>query len=239
MPEADLARVGYQRLCERLEERDLEEVRKSLPDLERGFRDLGMAEDALKCRFLEGLCLMETDELPRTAEFFHDIIADAGRLGNEKLLVSAQTNLTHIYGRMGDADRALEMSASLMPRLKRMNDRVAIAKLRWGLAALLREKGLLSQAVAAYRDAQAELAALGMRADVAALSLVIADLLLDLGESAEALRQISAALPVIDELGMAQERVAALSLLGESAHRKDVDRAALRELYLYFRKPRI
>ena len=161
-----------------------------------------MAEDALKCRFVEALCLMETDELPRAAELFQDVSTDAGRLGNEKLQATAP-----------------------------------LAKLHWGLAALLREKGHFAESVEAYREAQAEHAALGMRADVAALSLVIADLQLDLGESAEALRQISAALPVIDELGMARERVAALSLLAESARRKDVDRAALRELNLYLRKP--
>src|SRR5262249_20663252 len=123
------------------------------------------------------------------------------------------------------------------PRLRRVKNQVGLAKVQWGLAALLRERGQLSEAVTAYREARAELAALGMRADVAALSLVLADLLLGLGARGEALREISSALPMIEELGMAQERVAALTLVSESARRKEVDRAALRELYLSFRKP--
>jgi tetratricopeptide (TPR) repeat protein len=239
LPEADLARVEYQRLGERLEERDLRTIQESLPALERTFRDLGMMEDALKCRFLEGLSLMETDELPKAADLFRDVCADAERLGNEKLLATAHANLAHISGIMGDADQALAAAAEAIPRLRRLKDRVALSKLHWGLAALLRSKGHLAEAVGAYREALAEHAALGMRADVAALHLVVADLLLDLGDSTEALGEISQALPVIAELGMAREKMAALSLLHESARRRDVDRAALREVSLHLRKPEI
>ena len=76
-----------------------------------------------------------------------------------------------------------------------------------------------------------------MRADVAGLGLVIADLLLDLGEKAEALREIATALPVIDELQLTRERMAALTLVRESIRGNEIDRAALQELYRSFRGP--
>ena len=95
----------------------------------------------------------------------------------------------------------------------------------------------MSAAIEAYRQAQEQFEALGMRADIAALSLIIGDLLLDQGQNAEALREIAAALPVIDELKMAPEGMAALSLLRESARRQEVNRAALRELHGYFPEP--
>jgi hypothetical protein len=75
-----------------------------------------------------------------------------------------------------------------------------------------------------------------MRADIAALNLVIGDLLLEEGRDAEALREISAALPVISELKMAPEGMAALSLLRESARRQEINRTALRELHGYFQE---
>ena len=234
---ADLSRLAYQRLAERMEERHIDVVLELLPSLEESFRELGMADDALKCRFLEGLALMETDELPRAADVFHTICREAETLGNEKLLATGYANLAHIYGAMGEADGALEASRLAIPVLQRLNDRIVLAKIQWGLASLLREKGHLIAAVDAYRQAQEQFEALGMRADIAALNLVVADLLLEEGQHAEALREISAALPVIDELKMAPEGMAALTLLRESARRQEINRAALRELHGYFPQP--
>jgi hypothetical protein len=102
---------------------------------------------------------------------------------------------------------------------------------------LLRVKGQPSSAVEAYRESQKEFAEIGMRGDVAALQLVIADLLLDLGQDEAARREIVAALPAIDEMQMVPEGVAALALLRESVRGRGIDRAALRELHGYFDRP--
>ena len=79
-----------------------------------------------------------------------------------------------------------------------------------------------------------EFAQIGLRGDVAALQLVVADLLLDLGQDEAARREIVAALPAIDEIQMVPEGVAALALLRESVRGRGIDRAALRELHGYF-----
>ena len=50
----ELSRLAYQRLAERFEERQLDLVLELLPSLVESFKKLGMIEDALKCRFLEG-----------------------------------------------------------------------------------------------------------------------------------------------------------------------------------------
>ena len=55
---ADWARLSYQRLALRLEEREFEEVRELVPLLIESFEKLDMREEALKCRFLEGIVLM-------------------------------------------------------------------------------------------------------------------------------------------------------------------------------------
>lgn len=230
----DLSRLAYQRLAERFEERQIEVVLEMLPALIESFRSLDMAEDVLKCRFLEGLVLMETDELPQAVEVFRKIAADASALGNPRLVASAYANLTHTYGMMGDAAGAMESSAKAIPVLRRLDDRVALAKVQWGLATLLRETGQIGASIDAYRKAQQDFEAIGMRADIAALNLVVADLLLEEGRDREALQEIGAALPVISELKMAPEGMAALTLLRESTRRQEVNRQALRELHGYF-----
>jgi hypothetical protein len=95
-------------------------------------------------------------------------------------------------------------------------------------------EGRLSLAIDAFRVAQKEFLDLEMPGDVAAIQLLIADLLLDSGQEAQAEWEIRAALPVIDELKMVPEGIAALSLLRESVRRRKIDRQALRDLHGYF-----
>lgn len=230
----DLSRLAYQRLAERLEERQIDVVLEMLPALIESFRSLDMAEDVLKCRFLEGLALMETDELPKAIDLFQDIAREAASMGNARLLGTAYCNLTHVYGMLGDVEGARKSSEKAIPILRRLDDRVALAKVQWGLATLLRETGQIAASIGAYRQAQEDFEAIGMRADIAALNLVVADLLLEQGRDREALLEIGAALPVISELKMAPEGMAALTLLRESARRQEVNRPALRELHGYF-----
>ena len=205
-----------------------------LPSLIESFARLEMREDGLKCRFLEGLALMETDELSQAVETFRRIAVEAAAIGSERLVASAYGNLTHVYGMMGDAQGAIASSSKAIPILRRLDDRVALAKVQWGLATLLRETGQIEASIESYRKAQEGFEQIGMRADTAALNLVVADLLLELGRDRDALREITAALPVIAELKMAPEGMAALSMLRESARRQEINRPALRELHGYF-----
>ena len=194
-----------------------------------------MRDDALKCRFLEGLALMESDELSEAVRVFEEIADEAERIGNAKLLGSAYANLTHIHAMLGNADAALAASGeghpgpaaperphrpregAVGPRDPAAGDRPARCR--------------RSRPTAGRRRSSQSI---GMRADVAALNLVVADLLLETGRDAEAQREIAAALPVISELKMAPEGMAALSLLRESARRQEINRQALRELHGYF-----
>ena len=232
----ELSRLAYQRLAERFEERQLDLVIELLPSLVESFQKLGMAEDALKCRFLEGLAHVEMDEPAAAVNVFNQICAEAEQMGNDQLLAQAYVNLIHAHGMLGEVDAAMEASRRAIPTLKRLNDRVALAKVHWGLAILLREGGRYADAIDTYRKAQEDFDAIGMRADIAALNLVVADLLLEQGQDREALQEISEALPVIAELKMAPEGMAALSLVRESVRRQEVNRQALRELHGYFQE---
>jgi len=231
---ADLARLAYQRLALRMEERQLDVVLELVPSLVQSFEELEMHEDALKSRFLEGLALMESERLEEAREGFEQICRDAEKLGSENLLGLGYTNLIQVFGLLGDSENAIATSRMAVPVLMKVGNRIGLAKAQWGLAILLREKGQLQASIEAYRTAQREFESLEMRADVAALHLVVADLLLETGQEREAIPEVLAALPVIDELRMVPEGVAALSLLRESVRQQRINREALRDLHGYF-----
>ncbi len=233
---AELSRLAYQRLAERLEERQLDLVIELLPSLQESFQKLGMPEDALKCRFLEGLAHIEKDEAAAAVAVFNQICVEAEERGNDQLLSQAYVNLIHAHGMLGEATAAIEASRRALPILKRLDSRIGLGKVHWGLAILLRESGHYAEAIDSYRKAQEDFEVLGMRADVAALNLVVADLLLEAGKDRDALQEISEALPVIAELKMAPEGMAALSLVRESVRRQEINRQALRELHGYFQE---
>ncbi|HEV2065135.1 MAG TPA: hypothetical protein VGS00_11370, partial [Thermoanaerobaculia bacterium] len=127
------------------------------------------------------------------------------------------------------------LACEATPLLRQFNNRIDLAKLQWGLGALLRGQGKIAEAIEAYRVAQKEFAELEMRADIAAIQLVVADLLLATGQPQQAEWEIRAALPVIEEYELVPEGYAALSLLRESLRRRQIDRQALRDLHGYFR----
>jgi tetratricopeptide (TPR) repeat protein len=231
---ADWARLSYQRLALRAEERRFEEVMELAPALVETFQKLEMGEDALKCRFLEAAVLRETDRLSEAREVYLVICEEAERAGQEKLLASASYNLVQIYSLQGNAQEAIAESRRALPALRRQENRIGMAKLQLGLAFLFRETGKRSEAIETFRAAQSEFHEIAMHADVAAIQLVVADLLLDSGRAAEAEQEILAALPVIEEYKLVSEGVAAFSLLKESVRQRKIDREALRNLHGFF-----
>jgi hypothetical protein len=233
-PSVHIARVAYQRLALRLEERRFEEVSELAPRWRRCFIALGLAEDALKCRFLEAQALKETERLEEAKQVFKEIGVEADALRNDRLAAIASQNLFQIHAFLGETEAALQEAQKAEPILRNLDSRVHLAKLQLGVGYLLRGRGELVQSITVFRDSQRQFAELEMHADVAATHLVLADLLLEAGQPAQAEWEIRAALPVIDELKLVPEGIAALSLLRDSLRRRQIDRQALRSLNGYF-----
>jgi len=230
----NLSKVSYQRLAVRMEERDFEGVATLAPQLIASFERLGMREDALKALFLQAAVLRETEQIPSAVDVYLRIVDEAKGSRNDGLLAHGYTNLVQLYGFLGRTTDAVEIARKATPLLRDLGNHVAIAKLQWGLAVLQRSNGQLRESIETFRLAQQEFTGLGMRADVAAVHLVIADLLLDAGQDRQAEWEIRQALPIIDEYKLVPEGFAALSLLRESLRRQKIDRQALRNLHGYF-----
>src|SRR5262249_4014207 len=233
---AHWARIAYQRLAVLLEERQIAQVLDLAPMWAKTFDRLEMPEDSLKCRFLEGLALAETGNTSRAIDVYSEICRKAEEIGSLRLVAQASNNLVRFHADLGDEEQALRYARKALPLQKRLGDRVGITKLQWSIGDLLRKQGKRAAALEAYREAQGEAQEVGLRGDLAAIHLVIADLLLDAGQEAQAEWEIRAALPIIDEEKMVPEGIAALSLLRESLRRRQIDKQALRELHGYFQE---
>jgi tetratricopeptide (TPR) repeat protein len=231
---ADVARVSYQRLGLAMEQRQLSDVLHLAPPLRESFTRAGAMEMALKCSYLEGIALREADRISESRDVFEQICEDARALRSTRMLATGLVALVQLYSDLGLPDRALEMVSEAEPLLKEVDNRVALGKLYWGIGLLLRTQNRLPEAIEAFRAAQQQMLRLELPAESAALHLVIADLLLELGQDRQAEREIRAALPVIDELKMVPEGFAAMSLLRGSLRRRSVDRHALRTVHGYF-----
>ena len=232
--QADLSRVAYQRLAVTIEEGRFHEVLRVVEPVKRSLARVHATESLLKCRVLQAIAYKETDQLDQALSLFKDVLHEARSIGSERLMSSCYVNSVQIHAMRGETDAAARLVNEALPLLRSTNNRKDLAKLQWGVANLLRVDGRLGLSIEAFRIAQKQFVDLEMPADVAAISLVVADLLLELGQEAQAEWEIRAALPVIDELKMVPEGVAALSLLRESVRRRKIDRQALRDLHGYF-----
>ncbi len=235
----DLARLAYQRLALKLEERHVAEVLRLAPMLADCFARMSVTEWVLRCRYLVAVAFKEVDRLDEALRLFAEIAREAQRVSALGLVAHATVSIIQIHCELGQADLALTATREVAPLLRRLNNRIMVAKLQWGLANLLRKQNRLSESIAAFRLTQHELRQMGLRSDVAALHLVIAELLMELRREQEAELEIRAALPIIDELKMVPEGIAALSLLRESLRRRKIDRGALSELHAYIHKQQL
>jgi len=231
-----LARVAYQRLALAVEQRKLDEVLDLSPRWAATFRRLDMIEEALKCRFLEGVSHAERGETVNAIEIHLPIIREAEEVGNTRLVALAAINLSQFFAELGKVEQALMYARKALPLLERLDSRVHLVKLQISMARLSQKQGQLPAALDAYQQALAKAAGLAARGDVAAIHLVIADVLLEMGQETEAEAEVRAALPIIDEEKMVPEGIAALSLLRESLRRRQIDKQALRDLHGYFQE---
>ncbi|HSS44575.1 MAG TPA: hypothetical protein VLO07_04465, partial [Thermoanaerobaculia bacterium] len=229
----EIARLTYQRLALKMEEGQFADVLRLVAPLSEFFTRSNASDLALKSRYLEAVALREVGQRPKALEVFERIVLDARDLQSEHILGSALEAMIQIHLQLADAEAALSLIAQATPLLRRLDNRASLAKLQRGVATLLRRQGRLAESIEAYRASQREFTQVEMFADVAALQLVIADLLLEDSQERRAEWEIRAALPVIEGLKMVPEGVAALSLLRASLRRRSINRQALRDLHTH------
>lgn len=229
-PAPGLANVAYARLALRFEMGRYQDVLELAPSLEMSFLKLKMEVEALKCRLLQAATLKMIGDTAQAIRLL-DKLPEGGALRSDALLhARVLAELGDLHQLEGNYGQALEIfqEAALLLRGRELS--AAGADLKLCVAAAYKSLGSLEAAAAAFRAAQLDYKALEMPVPVAYSHLLIAETLLALKRDREAEWEIRAALPVIDDLNLVQEGLAAVSLLRESVRRRRMDPVALQKL---------
>ena len=229
-PAPGLSNVAYSRLALRFEMGRYQHVLELAPSLESSFRKLRMESEAAKCALLLAMTLKQTGEHRKAIDFLadlHDVPALREDAPLRARILSELGDLRQLEGQLDLAMAAFQKALALLEGRTVCSAR---ADLKLYVGGVHRALGEPRDAELAFRSAQADYHALGMRGLVAYTHLVIAETLLEMRRDREAEWEILAALPAIDEIQMVPEAFAAAALLRESVQRRQTDPKALQEL---------
>jgi tetratricopeptide (TPR) repeat protein len=229
-PAPGLANVAYARLALRFEMGRYRDVRELAPSLEGSFRKLRMNVEGVKCRLLLAMTLKQCGENATAIDLLEQVRTGPGLESEPFLQARLLTELGDLHQLQGDFSLALPAFQEALNLLRDKDTSLAGADLKLYVGGVHRALGSLGEAKDAYREAQRDYAALGMRHLVAYTHLVVAEVLLEMSREREAEWEILAALPAIDEIKMVPEAFAALALLRESVGRRNTNLTALKDL---------
>jgi tetratricopeptide (TPR) repeat protein len=229
-PAPSVAGIAFERLALRYAGGRYEETLELLPSLKSSFNKLGMDTDNAKAQFLEAVTLRALGRVDEHFALLRDLEEAPGVRDCPSLHGQVLVHIGNYEAVLGQFDAAARTYEKALPIVMRGNRPVALCELKWSIGDAYRGQGSLVRAIEAYRVAKNDYQALGFRAFVTQLSLVIAEVLLVLGRDREAEWEILSALPAIDEEKMVPEGFAAVALLRESVRHRKTDPMALREL---------
>jgi tetratricopeptide (TPR) repeat protein len=229
-PAPSMANVAYVRLALRYEMGRYVDVLELSPSLEAGFSRLRMHLEGAKCRLLRAMTLKQTGDHKSAIELLGEIRSEPAFSADPFLGARILAELGDSQQLEGRLDLAMTAFQEALSLLQGREVSLAKADLKLYVGGVHKALGALSDATEAFRDAQRDYQALGMRALVAYTHLVIAETLLEMRREREAEWEILAALPAIDEMKMVPEGLAAVALLRESVRQRKPDTSALQKL---------
>jgi tetratricopeptide (TPR) repeat protein len=229
-PAPGLANVAYARLALRFEMGRYQDVLELCPSLEASFKKLRMPAEAAKCRLLFATTLKLTGENAKAIELLDRLPHDGALEAEPFLRARIFAELGDLRQQEGQLSLAMEAFQDALTLLQGKETSSASADLKLYVGAAYKALGSLRDATDAFRAAQRDYLALGMRGLVAYAHLLIAETLLEMRRDREAEWEILAALPAIDEMRMVPEGFAAAALLRESVARRKTNVPALQRL---------
>ena len=229
-PAPGLANVAYARIALRFEMGRYQDVLELTPSLEASFTKLRMEVEAVKCRLLLAMTLKQTGESVKALGLLAGLDEKPFLAANHFLRARILSEIGDLHQFEGRLDLAMEAFQEAVSLLDHETASPVQADLQLFVGGVLQAQGRHSDACDAFRASQRTYLALGMRAQVTYLHLVIAENLISLGRDREAEWEILAALPAIEDMKMAPEGLAAVALLRDSVRRRRTDSTALQQL---------
>jgi tetratricopeptide (TPR) repeat protein len=147
-----------------------------------------------------------------------------------RLLVFARHNLIGYLNEVGRHEEALRSLSETRGLYLQLGERSTLVRLRWLEGKILRELGRTDEAEAAFREVRDELIGLGLGLDAALVSLDLAMILLERGDSGELKRLAAEMIPVFESRDDHQKALAAFLLFQKAAEAEQVTLGLLQEM---------
>ena len=147
-----------------------------------------------------------------------------------RLLVFARHNLIGYLNELGRHEEALRSLAETRGLYLQLGERSSLVRLRWLEGKILRNLERTEEAEAAFRDVRDELIGLSLGLEAAMVSLELAMILLERGDTGELKRLAAEMIPVFESRDDHQKALAAFVLFQKAAEAEQVTLGLLQEM---------
>jgi tetratricopeptide (TPR) repeat protein len=147
-----------------------------------------------------------------------------------RLLVFARHNLIGYLNELGRHEEALRSLAETRGLYLELGERSSLVRLRWLEGKILRGLGRMGEAEAAFREVRDALIGLNLGLDAALVSLDLAMILLERGDSGELKRLAAEMIPLFESRDDHQKALAAFVLFQKAAEAEQVTLGLLQEM---------
>src|SRR5262249_29923604 len=185
------------------------------------FGRFGLSRGSAKCRILEGQALKALNRVDESISVLEDVRAGIS-VTDDDLLAFATVPLIELYMRRNDLVKAGERFAEADELLRRVNRPLLSAEMLGFAGELARQEGRFEDAIVWLTASVARYDRINMPGYAARVRLVLAETLLAFNREDEALTVITAAIPIMQEVGIRPELAAALALLQDISNRRTV-----------------
>jgi len=223
-------RITFVRLSVAYERHQYDEVAARLPALLKDAEKVKSPVFSAKCRLLEAMNFKEMGEWERAMGAFERLLQSEGARMDPHVRALSKLSLAGIRSRRRDVEGALALVDDVSGILADSDIPPVRAHAQAVRGEILRDHGVLGGAIDSYRAAAHDYAQQGMASMAVYTALIAAETLLVANREAEAMSQLVALLPVVDELELVGEGVAIVGLLREAIRRSKADPETLRAL---------
>jgi tetratricopeptide (TPR) repeat protein len=144
--------------------------------------------------------------------------------------LSAWHNLIGYLNEVGRHDEALQALTETRGLYLQLGERTPLVRLRWLEGKILRDLGRGDEAETAFREVRDELIGLGLGLDAALVSLDLAMILLERGDTGELKRLAAEMIPVFESRDDHRKALAAFLLFQKAAEAEQVTLGLLQEV---------
>lgn len=224
------ARVEYARLALLYDTYQFSAVLSRVSPLVEKFLRLGLNENVVKSKFLKAMVLKDLNRDDESLQLLSELEGDPAVTRQPLLLGLVLVGIADLQNRTGRPAAALGFVQKGEMVLREAGMSFAFAHSCGVTGEILRDQGRWSEALNYYRRAVEIYLDADMMSLAAYSRLLLAETLVATRRDGEAVKEILAALPIIEREGLVREGIVAVGLLKASVSRRKLDPAALKAL---------